>query len=164
MNQSMLKLFNNKNILTSIILLFIIIQCQQQEKKGIDNNKTIKYIGSNTIRKLNKEHQSLVFGKWKFTHIVFIDDTKKIEKEIKVNEDIILNNEGIFNTKYDPIAETHESIGTYKFKSLDSLNTIYYIYTLDKSHIMMQNSVYRFVNGKLTKGRARVYLYFSKKD
>ena len=35
MNQSMLKLFKNKILLTSLFLLFIIIQCKKQEEKKV---------------------------------------------------------------------------------------------------------------------------------
>ena len=59
----------------------------------------------------------------------------------------------------------HNTIGTYKFYNLDSLNTVYYIFSSDDSIMTMNSStLFRVVNGKLTKERARAYLYFSRKN
>ena len=166
MNQSMLKLFKNKILLTSLFLLFIIIQCKkQEEKKGIGAIKSVKYIGSNQGVRLSKERQQKVFGQWKLTNLIFSSDSKKEEEKIKIDENVIVNAQGVYDLKNKELASKHNTIGTYKFHNLDSLNTVYYIFSSDDSIMTMNSStLFRVVNGKLTKERARAYLYFSRKN
>ena len=100
MNQSMLKLFKNKILLTSLFLLFIIIQCKkQEEKKGIGTIKSVKYVGGNQGVRLSKERQQKAFGKWKLTNLIFSSDNIKGEVKIKINKEVIINEHGIYDLK-----------------------------------------------------------------
>ena len=155
--------YSNKTgiILSFLLLILIIIQCKKKEIiRDTPKTKKIQYVGSHTGRRLGKENQKKVFGKWKFSHIHFMNDTKNTEKRISINENIVINELGIFNIKGQSIAWTHMTIGTYKFVNLDSLNTSYYIRTFNDKKMIMQNSLHKAVNHKITKERASAYLVF----
>lgn len=74
-----------------------------------------------------------------------------------------VNEQGLYNQKNEIIAEKYKTIGTYKFKNLDTLNTTYYIFRVDENRMMMKSPIlFRIVNGKMTKQRARVEIYLRK--
>lgn len=152
---------NKTRIIFLFLLLILIIQCKRKEiTTNTSKTKKIQYVGFHTGRRLGKENQQKVFGKWKFSHIHFMNDTKNTEKRISINENIVINELGIFNAKGQSIAWTHMTIGTYKFITLDSLNTSYYVRTFNDKKMVMQNSLLRAVNHKITKERASAYLVF----
>lgn len=164
MNQSMLKQYNNKGII-SFFSLFLLMFCSKEESNiknsDISSVHSIKYVGGNEGVKLSEDKQKKAFGKWKLTNAVFFNDSKKLENKIIINKNIIVAEQSIFDTENNIIANKHNTIGTYKFKSLDTLNTVYYIFSVEDNKMMMQTSnLFRVVDGKMTKDRARINLFF----
>lgn len=71
----------------------------------------------------------------------------------------------MFNHEDVIIANKYNTIGTYTFKNLDTLSTTYYIFKIGDSTMMMKSPLlFRIVNGKKTKDRARAEIYFIKQD
>lgn len=164
MNQSMLKQYNNRNkkLLTSLILIFVLIQCKKKEQKKPIEIREVKYVGANTGVRLSEEKQDKAFGEWKFTNVLYTSNLKDSLK-ISVNKKIIVNEQGVFDINNKLIAENYETTGTYQFINLDSLNSRYYVFSVDEKRMIMNSSnLAKVVNGKMTKERASIHLFFVK--
>ncbi|MDR6525503.1 hypothetical protein J2787_000873 [Chryseobacterium rhizosphaerae] len=134
-----------------------------ETKKNAPISHSIKYVGGNEGVNLSQENQKKVFGKWKLTNAIFFNDSKKIETKIKINKNVIIKEIGIFETENKIIASKYNTVGTYKFNDLDTLNTVYYVFSITNNKMMMQTpNLFRVVNGNITKDRARVNLFFVK--
>lgn len=166
MNQSMLKQYSNRIIrgVISLGILSSLIFCNKKEiKKNVPTSHTIKYVGGNEGVSLSQENQKKVFGKWKLTNAIFFNESKKTEIKIKINKAVIIREIGIFDTENKIIASKYNTVGTYKFNNLDTLNTVYYIFSITDNIMMMQTpNLFRNVDGNMTKDRARVNLFFVK--
>ncbi|CAM3182576.1 hypothetical protein CHFL109739_20630 [Chryseobacterium flavum] len=167
MNQSMLKQYNSKKIkgVISVGFLFLLMFCNKKEtdRENISVPQSVKYIGGNEGVRLSEEKQKKAFGEWKLTNVIFFDDNKKTETKIKIDKNVTVNEQGVFDVENKSIANKHNTVGTYEFKNLDTLNTVYYIFSIDDKRMMMQTSnLFRVVNGKMTKQRARINLFFVK--
>ncbi|WP_143339219.1 hypothetical protein [Elizabethkingia anophelis] len=167
MKQSMLKQSRSKGkiFLISIILIFLLslFYCKKQEKKDVIQLRSVKYVGANTGVRLSKGKQDKAFGKWKFATILYTNDQKDSLK-IKINKDVIINENGIFDMNNKPLAKKYKTVGTYQFTDLDSLNSRYYIFIVDEKKMIMNSSnLAKVVDGKLTKERAVINLFFIKK-
>ncbi len=169
MNQSMSKQYNNKKIkgAISFFSLFFLVFCSKKESNKVNSEissiHSVKYIGGKEGVKLSEEKQKKAFGKWKLTNAVFFNDSKKLEKKIRIDKNVTVDKQSIFDSANNTIAKKYNTIGTYQFKNLDTLNTVYYIFSIDDDRMMMQTSnLFRIVDGKMTKERARVHLFFIK--
>ncbi len=139
--------------------------CNKKEtnKKDVSNPHSVKYVGGNEGVRLSEEKQKKAFGKWKLTNAVFFNDSKNTETKIKIDKNVTVGEQGVFDVENKAIANKHNTVGTYEFKDLDTLNTVYYIFSIDDERMMMQTpNLFRVVNGKMTKQRARVHLFFVK--
>lgn len=167
MNQSMLKQYSNKKIrgVISLSFLFLLMFCNKKEtdEKNISTPNSVKYVGGNEGVRLSEEKQEKVFGKWKLTNAIFFDNNRKTETKIKIDKNVTIAEQGIFDVENKEIAKKHNTVGTYEFKDLDTLNTVYYIFSIDDKRMRMQTpNLFRVVNGKVTKQRARINLFFVK--
>lgn len=166
MNQSMLKQYNNKKYkgVISFFSIFLLLFCSKKESKNnndISQIHSIKYVGGNEGIKLSEEKQKKAFGEWKLTNAVFFNDSKKLEKKIRIDKNVTITKQSIIDTENNIIAKKYNTIGTYQFKSLDTLNTVYYIFNIEDNRMTMQTSnLFRVVDGKMTKERARINLFF----
>ncbi|MGD1320409.1 hypothetical protein [Chryseobacterium sp. 2R14A] len=165
----MLKQYNNKGIkgVISFFSLFLLMFCSKNEPNRKNNDissvHSVKYVGGNEGVKLSEDKQKKVFGKWKLTNAVFFNDSKKLEKKIIIDKNVTVAEQSIFDTENNTIANKYNTIGTYQFKSLDTLNTVYYIFSIEDDKMMMQTSnLFRVVDGKMTKEKARINLFFVK--
>lgn len=163
MKQSILKLFNDNKVIISFFTFLLLCSCKKNEHSKITNS--VKYKAVNQGANLSKERQKQAFGKWKITNIVYYDDTRDTSSKIIVNENVTVNEQGVFNHEDVIIANKYNTVGTYTFKNLDTLNTTYYIFKICDSTMMMKSPLlFRIVNGKKTKDRARAEIYFIKQD
>ncbi|WP_407484421.1 hypothetical protein [Elizabethkingia meningoseptica] len=166
MNQSMLKQFNNKKTVISFIVLLSLCFCKKHEHIK-DNNEvdSIKYKAINQGISLSEERQKEAFGKWRLTNLVYYDEVRGTSNKIKIDEDVTINEQGVLNHENKVIANKYQKVGSYRFKNLDTLNTIYYIFRIGENRMMMKSpGLYRIENGKMTNGRARVEIYFLKNE
>ncbi|KUG13455.1 hypothetical protein BEI02_18725 [Elizabethkingia sp. HvH-WGS333] len=165
MKQSILNQFNNK-IVFSLFTVLILYSCKKNEhNKNNRNTNSIKYIALSQGANLSKERQEKAFGKWKLTNIIYYDHIRDTSSKIKVNENVTVNEQGVFDHEDVIIANKYNTIGTYTFKNLDTLSTTYYIFKIGDSTMMMKSPLlFRIVNGKKTKDRARAEIYFIKQD
>ena len=171
MIQLMFKKHSNRKVLLVIKLLFILISLLSCKKK----EKDIEFIeGKNTIVKLAEERKRMTLGKWKFTNLIYIskNDTIKIEtnkqlilwqNKIKINKEVFINENGIFDKKGEKIARIEDHFGTFKFLNLDTLNVRYFVHEIEDSSIIMKSGIlHKTINKQLTKDKASVRLYFHK--
>lgn len=160
----MLKLYNNKKTVISFFALFLLCFCKKNEPiKDKQITKSIIYKAGSEGVKLSEERQKEAFGNWKLSNIVYYDDNRRTSNKIEVNENVTVSEQGLFNQKNEIIAEKYKTIGTYKFKNLDTLNTTYYIFRVEENRMIMKSPIlFRVVDGKMTKQRARVEIYLKK--
>ncbi len=164
----MLKQFNNKKVkgAISFCFIFLLLFCHKKESDriSVSSSHSVKYVGRNEGVKLSEAKQKKAFGEWKLTNAIFFNDSKKSEQKIKIDENVIVKEQGIFDIENKMVADKHNTVGTYKFKNLDTLNTVYYIFSIDDDMMTMQTSnLFRVVDGKMTKDKARINLFFVKK-
>lgn len=160
----MLKLYSNKKIIISFSVLLLLFFCKKNEL--ITDKKITKFISYKSVNegvRLSEERQKEAFGNWKLTNIIYYDDNQRTSKKIEVNENVTVSEQKVFNQKNEVIAEKYKTVGTYKFKNLDTLNTTYYIFRIADNKMMMKSpALFRIVDGKMTKQRARVEIYLRK--
>ena len=83
-----------RKVLLVIKLLAILISLLSCKKK----EKNIEFIGGkNTFVKLTEERKRMTLGKWKFTNLIYISKNDTIK--IKINEEVFINENGIFDKK-----------------------------------------------------------------
>ena len=133
------------------------------KKPQIEKNKFTK---SGYFTRLKPERQKLAFGKWKLKSLIYQNYEDKIIRKIPISIFVTVNENGIYDSNNNLIAETFESkIGTYKFLNLDSLNsTTFNVFTIEENKRMMMKTgtIRRVVNNKLTKESVCAELYFEK--
>ena len=160
MIQLMFKKHSNRKrkVLLVIKLLAILISLLSCKKK----EKDIEFIGGeNTFVKLPEERKRMTLGKWKFTNIIYISKNDTIK--IKINKEVFINENGIFDKKGEKIARKEDYFGTFKFLNLDTLNVRYFVREIEDSSIIMKSGIlHKTINKKLTKDKASVRLYFHK--
>lgn len=128
-----------------------------------DNNK-VKYIAGEEGVNLSAERQKQAFGKWQLTNMIITDYQTKEKKKTPINIPVTIEEKGIFSNQQLIANKHYNSIGTYYFKNLDTLNTIFYIRDIEEDKMMMTTpTLSRYVNGKLTKDKIKAQLFFIKK-
>ena len=160
MIQLMFKKHSNRKrkVLLVIKLLVILISLLSCKKK----EKNIEFIGGeNTYVKLPEERKRMTLGKWKFANLIYISKNDTIK--IKINKEVFINENGIFDKKDEKIAKIEDHFGTFKFLNLDTLNVRYFVREIEDSSIIMKSGIlHKTINKKLTKDKASVRLYFHK--
>ena len=160
MIQLMFKKHSNRKrkVLLVIKLLVILISLLSCKKK----EKDIEFIGGeNTFVKLPEERKRMTLGKWKFTNLIYISENDTIK--IKINKEVFINENGIFDKKGEKIARIEDHFGTFKFLNLDTLNVRYFVHEIEDSSIIMKSGIlHKTINKQLTKDKASVRLYFHK--
>ena len=160
MIQLMFKKHSNRKrkVLLVIKLLVILISLLSCKKK----EKNIEFIGGkNTFVKLTEERKRMTLGKWKFTNLIYISKNDTIK--IKINKEVFINENGIFDKKGEKIAKIEDHFGTFKFLNLDTLNVRYFVREIEDSSIIMKSDIlHKTINKQLTKDKASVGLYFHK--
>ena len=109
---------------------------------------------------------SLLSCKKKEKNIEFIGGENtyvKLTEERKINKEVFINEQGIFDKKGEKIATIEGHFGTFKFLNLDTLNVRYFVREIEDSSIIMKRGIlHKTINKKLTKDKASVRLYFHK--
>jgi hypothetical protein len=162
----MLKQYSNKKIIISFFALLSLFCCKKNETiKNDQITNSVVYKAGNEGVNLSEEQQKEAFGKWELTNVVYFDDNRRTSNKIAVNEIVTVSEQGVFNLENKAIADKYKTVGTYKFKNLDTLNTTYYIFKIDRDRMMMKSPIlFRIVNGKMTKQRARAEIYLKKNN
>ena len=158
MLQLMFKKHSNRKVLLVIKLLVILISLLNCKKK----EKNIEFIGGkDTFVKLPEERKRMTLGKWRFTNLIYISKNDTIK--IKINKEVFINENGIFDKKGKKIATIEGYFGTFKFLNLDTLNVRYFVREIEDSSIIMKSGIlHKTINKKLTKDKVSVRLYFHK--
>lgn len=144
--------------LITLLPFLLLLACE-----GKNPPHQIKYIAGEEGVNLSAERQKQAFGKWQLTNMIITNYQTKEKKKIAINIPVTIEEKGIFS-HHQLIANKHQnSIGTYYFQNLDTLNTAFYIRDIEDSKMLMTTpTLSRVVNGKLSKEKIKAKLFFVK--
>lgn len=144
--------------LITLLPFLLLLACE-----GKNPPQQTKYIAGEEGVNLSAERQNQAFGKWQLTNMIITNYQTKEKKKIAINIPVIIEEKGIFSNN-QLIANKHQnSIGTYYFQNLDTLNTAFYIRDIEESKMLMTTpTLWRVVNGKLSKEKIKAKLFFVK--